>query len=501
MSAETSPVFISADSLRLHKRASQVPIEKKPEWLKVRATQGPNYRDLKTLKQGLSLHTICEEAHCPNIYECWENRTATFLILGRICTRACRFCAVETGRPTGLDLEEPKRVAEAVKQLRLRHVVITSVARDDLADGGACVFGETIRTIRSEVPECAVEVLIPDLQGSEDGLAEIVAARPDILNHNLETVARLQRRVRAKARYERSLWVLRRTKELDPSIRTKSGLMLGVGERQDEVVQTMSDLGLVGLAVSLALLTAWGIAAGRALGLGRRARGTPWTPERVGLAALAASAIAFGVQSVIDWTWFVPGPAVMALAAAGFVAGSARPDRKWADRPSLKQLPRARLAMAAAALLMVGVVAWAAWQPQRSHDRAQEAYRLLGDDKADAAERSAADAEDINPLSLEPLFARAAVLEQKGDLKGAEARLNEAVREHRSDPASWLRLAQFQLFTLDDPKRAQETLLGALALDPNSREAAYAYFETRVRLRGGQPPATPTQAPASPATP
>ena len=242
MSAETSPVFISADSLRLHKRASQVPIEKKPEWLKVRATLGPNYRDLKALKQGLNLHTICEEAHCPNIYECWENRTATFLILGRVCTRACRFCAVETGRPTSLDREEPQRVAAAVKQLRLRHVVITSVARDDLADGGACVFADTIRAVRSEVPDCAIEVLIPDLQGSEAGLAEIVAAGPDILNHNLETVARLQRRVRAKARYERSLWVLRRSKELAPQLRTKSGLMLGVGERTEEVVQTMTDL-------------------------------------------------------------------------------------------------------------------------------------------------------------------------------------------------------------------------------------------------------------------
>jgi lipoic acid synthetase len=242
MSAETSPVFISADSLRLPKRASQVPIEKKPEWLKVRATLGPNYRDLKALKQGLGLHTICEEAHCPNIYECWENRTATFLILGRVCTRACRFCAVETGRPTSLDREEPQRVAAAVKQLRLRHVVITSVARDDLADGGACVFADTIRAIHSEVPDCAIEVLIPDLQGSEDGLAEIVAAAPDILNHNLETVARLQRRVRAKAQYERSLWVLRRSKELNPQLRTKSGLMLGVGERTEEVVQTMTDL-------------------------------------------------------------------------------------------------------------------------------------------------------------------------------------------------------------------------------------------------------------------
>ncbi|MGI8424277.1 MAG: lipoyl synthase [Chloroflexota bacterium] len=242
MSTETSPVFIAADSLRPRKRASHVPIEKKPEWLSVRATLGPNFTDLKALKQGLSLHTICEEAHCPNIYECWENRTATFLILGRICTRACRFCAVETGRPTELDLEEPRRVAEAVKHLRLRHVVITSVARDDLADGGACVFADTIRTIRRENPDCAVEVLIPDLQGSDGGLRAVVEAKPEILNHNVETVERLQRRVRAKARYERSLWVLRRAKVIDPTIRTKSGLMLGVGERREEVVQTLADL-------------------------------------------------------------------------------------------------------------------------------------------------------------------------------------------------------------------------------------------------------------------
>jgi hypothetical protein len=264
------------------------------------------------------------------------------------------------------------------------------------------------------------------------------------------------------------------------------------------VAQTMSDLGLLGIAVSMALLTAWAIAADRALGLSRRDRSTPWTPERVGLAALAASAVAFGVQSVIDWTWFVPGPAVMALAAAGFVAGSARPTSEWAERPRLKALPRARLAMAAAALLMVAVVAWAAWQPQRSHDKAQEAYALLGDNKPGDAERAAKDAEDVNPLALEPLFAQAAVEEQKGDLRTAEATLARGVREHRSDPASWLRLAQFQLFTQDDAKRAQKTLLGALALDPNSREAAYAYFETRVRLRGGQPGATPTQAPTTP---
>jgi lipoic acid synthetase len=234
--------LIPVESLRLRRRPTEIPIEKKPEWLKVRATTGPNFLDLKELKRGLSLHTICEEAHCPNIFECWEHRTATFLILGRICTRACRFCAVETGRPNEFDLEEPQRVAEAVKQLRLRHVVVTSVARDDLADGGACVFADTIRAIRREVPGCAVEVLIPDLQGSEDGLRLIVEAGPDILNHNVETVERLQRKVRAKAFYARSLWVLRHAKQLDPSLRTKSGLMLGVGEERDEVVQTMRDL-------------------------------------------------------------------------------------------------------------------------------------------------------------------------------------------------------------------------------------------------------------------
>jgi lipoic acid synthetase len=234
--------LIPVESIKLHRRPTEIPIEKKPEWLKVRATLGPNYLELKELKRGLSLHTICEEARCPNIFECWENRTATFLILGRICTRACRFCAVETGRPGDVDLEEPQRVAQAIKQLRLRHAVITSVARDDLADGGACVFADTIRAIRREVPGCTVEVLIPDLQGSEAALRLIIDAAPDVLNHNVETVARLQRKVRAKAFYERSLWVLRRAKELAPSLVTKSGMMLGVGEEWDEILATMRDL-------------------------------------------------------------------------------------------------------------------------------------------------------------------------------------------------------------------------------------------------------------------
>lgn len=265
------------------------------------------------------------------------------------------------------------------------------------------------------------------------------------------------------------------------------------------IPQTASDLGLAGLAVSLALLVAWLLAAGRALGLGRGARGRPWTPERVGLAALACVTIAFGAQSLIDWTWFVPAPAAIALAAAGLVAGSARSDRRWGDRPSLRPLPRLRLAAAAVALVAVAACAWAAWQPQRSHAEALRAYNLLEAGKHDEALAAADQAEDINPLALEPLFARAAALEAKGDQKAAERQLTAAVRDHPSDPASWLRLAQFQLFSIDDPGRAQKTLLGALALDPNSREAAYAYFETRVRIRDRQAPppgeASQTEAP------
>jgi tetratricopeptide (TPR) repeat protein len=190
------------------------------------------------------------------------------------------------------------------------------------------------------------------------------------------------------------------------------------------------------------------------------------------------------VQSLIDWTWFVPGPAVMALAAAGLVAGSGRPEAGFVPR-ALRPVPWPRIGIAAAALVAVGICAWAAYQPQRSHAQAERAYELLADGQIDAGDRAAKRAEEINTLALEPIFARAAVFEQRGDLKGAEAQLRRGVREHPADPASWLRLAQFQLFTLDEPKRAQETVRGALALDPNSREAAYAYFESRVRLRGG----------------
>lgn len=214
----------------------------KPEWLKVRFRDGPNYRELSAIMRGLDLHTICEEAHCPNIYECWEHRTATFLILGRVCTRSCGFCAVLTGRPTELDREEPERVARAVQRMGLRHAVITSVNRDELEDGGASMFAETIRKIREYIPGCAVEVLIPDFKGSREALKIVMDARPDVLNHNVETVPRLYRRVRPQAVYTRSLDVLRRAKEIDPSVLTKSGMMVGLGETFEEIVQTLTDL-------------------------------------------------------------------------------------------------------------------------------------------------------------------------------------------------------------------------------------------------------------------
>ncbi|WP_277424233.1 lipoyl synthase [Cohnella candidum] len=215
---------------------------RKPDWLKIKLTTGEPYRELKDMMRTRTLHTVCEEARCPNIYECWANRTATFMILGDICTRACRFCAVKTGLPTELDLQEPARVAEAAEQMGLRHCVVTSVARDDLKDGGASIFAATIREIRKKLPLCSVEVLIPDFMGDRDSLQIVMDAKPDILNHNVETVERLSDRVRAKAKYHRSLELLRRAKEMNPDIPTKSSLMLGVGETLDEVRQTMDDL-------------------------------------------------------------------------------------------------------------------------------------------------------------------------------------------------------------------------------------------------------------------
>ncbi|KKO50890.1 lipoyl synthase [Paenibacillus sp. DMB20] len=214
----------------------------KPDWIKIKLTTGDNYKEIKSMMRSKTLHTVCEEARCPNIYECWANRTATFMILGDICTRACRFCAVNTGLPTELDLQEPERVAEAAEQMNLRHCVVTSVARDDLKDGGAYIFAETVKSIRKRLPLCSVEVLIPDFMGSTESLKIVMDAKPDILNHNIETVERLSDRVRAKAKYSRSLELLRNAKLMQPDIPTKSSIMLGVGEEWDEILQAMDDL-------------------------------------------------------------------------------------------------------------------------------------------------------------------------------------------------------------------------------------------------------------------
>ncbi|MGG1517534.1 lipoyl synthase [Paenibacillus oryzisoli] len=218
------------------------PIERKPDWLKINLRTDENFKEIKSMMRSKTLHTVCEEAKCPNIHECWANRTATFMILGDICTRACRFCAVKTGLPTELDLQEPERVAEAALQMGLRHCVVTSVARDDLADGGAMIFAETIKAIRRKLPLCSVEVLIPDFLGREESLATVLEAKPDILNHNMETVERMSDRVRSKAKYRRSLELLQRSKRIAPSIPTKSSIMIGVGEEWNELLQTMDDL-------------------------------------------------------------------------------------------------------------------------------------------------------------------------------------------------------------------------------------------------------------------
>jgi lipoic acid synthetase len=220
-------------------------IQRKPEWLKINLVSGKelaNFRELKQTMRSNTLHTVCEEAKCPNIHECWANRTATFMILGDICTRACRFCAVKTGLPTELDLAEPERVAEAAEQMGLKHVVVTSVARDDLADGGAMIFAETIKAIRRRLPLASVEVLIPDFMGNWDALKVVMDARPDVLNHNIEAVRRLSDRVRARAKYDRTLALLQKAKEFQPDIPTKSSLMIGVGETFEEILETMDDL-------------------------------------------------------------------------------------------------------------------------------------------------------------------------------------------------------------------------------------------------------------------
>jgi lipoic acid synthetase len=214
----------------------------KPSWLRAKAPVGENFHNLKKLARGLGLHTVCESAQCPNIGECWNHRTATFMLLGDICTRRCGFCAVPKGRPLPLDLDEPRRVAEAVAMLGLRHAVITSVNRDDDNIGGARIFAETIREIRNVAPDCRVEVLIPDFQGMDEALQIVLDARPDVLNHNTESVPRLYRVVRSGARYDRTLRLLENTKKFSPGMVTKSGLMVGLGETMTELVDVFRDL-------------------------------------------------------------------------------------------------------------------------------------------------------------------------------------------------------------------------------------------------------------------
>ena len=224
---------------------------RKPSWLKVPAPGGPNYLALKQLMRELKLHTVCEEAHCPNVGECWEHRAATFMILGDVCTRNCAYCAVAHGTPRPLDPEEPARLAAAVERMGLQHVVITSVDRDDLPHGGAESFAACITEIRARVPATSVEVLIPDFKGNEAALQIVVAARPDILNHNLETIERLYRLARPGGRYARALELLRRAKELDPELLTKSGIMCGLGEEWDELLGAMRDLRTQGGGVDI----------------------------------------------------------------------------------------------------------------------------------------------------------------------------------------------------------------------------------------------------------
>jgi lipoic acid synthetase len=216
--------------------------ERKPSWLKVKAPGGANYIRLKHLMRELGLHTVCEEAHCPNVGECWEHGAATFMILGDVCTRNCGYCAVAHGRPPVTDYEEPRRVAEAAATMNLRHAVITSVDRDDLDDFGAGIFAETIRLVHERIPTCSVEVLVPDFQGNERAIATVLDARPEIYNHNTETVPRLYKRARPGGRYARVMSIFQLVKRLAPDIPTKTGIMLGLGETVEEVLAVMRDL-------------------------------------------------------------------------------------------------------------------------------------------------------------------------------------------------------------------------------------------------------------------
>jgi len=222
-------------------RALPLP-ERKPSWLKVKAPGGPNYLRLKQMMRELDLHSVCEEAHCPNVGECWEHGTATFMILGDVCTRNCAYCAVAHGRPPKYDIEEPDRVAQAIAEMRLQHAVITSVDRDDLPDFGAYIFAETIRQIHARVPGCSVEVLVPDFQGNEDSIRAVLEAEPEIYNHNTETVPRLYKKARPGGRYPRVMEIFRLAKRIAPNIPTKTGIILGMGETIEEVIVVMRDL-------------------------------------------------------------------------------------------------------------------------------------------------------------------------------------------------------------------------------------------------------------------
>ncbi len=222
-------------------------IERKPEWLRAKLPTSREYKEVRGIVDSHELHTVCKSAQCPNMGECWSRGTATIMILGNICTRSCRFCAVQTGRPTELDLGEPARVAESIAKMNLQHTVITSVARDDLKDGGAAIWAATIRAVHNRAPECAVEVLTADFRGQQEYLDVVLDACPDIFNHNLETVKRLQRPIRKTARYDRSLWVLEHAKSR--GFITKSGIMLGIGEKEDEIKEVLQDMVAVGVDV------------------------------------------------------------------------------------------------------------------------------------------------------------------------------------------------------------------------------------------------------------
>ncbi len=239
-------IALGGGSFTLPAADGSQPLRRHPDWIRARMPSGENYQELKRLLRGLSLFTVCEEAHCPNMGECWEQRTATIMILGDTCTRACGFCAVKTGRPPVYDTDEPRRVTEAIRGLGLEHVVVTSVARDDLPDGGAAIFAETIVRLRDACPGMGIEVLIPDFNGEEAPLRTVMAARPDILNHNVETVERLQKPVRRRARYDRSLGVLERAKAMAATdgypVHTKSSIMVGLGETREELSRTFRDL-------------------------------------------------------------------------------------------------------------------------------------------------------------------------------------------------------------------------------------------------------------------